>query len=385
MRAIFATLLLVLCLQGTLAFNNKGPKKARNAMMDSGRPMNGTGRPMNGSWITAAGLFQGDIKLTPEQERQLTERQGITNTNDLWPKNPATGKVVVPYTMVHTGNQKTTIERAMATYAAATCYEFVERTNENDYIQIISDGGCWSYVGKTGGPQQLSLDRDGCVYDYIVIHELMHAVGFYHEQSRYDRDNYITINWDNICCNAAGNFFAETSANTQLHNQPYDYKSVMHYGEYDFSVNGEKVIEANDGTSPLGNSVGLTQIDINKNLHLYSCEAGTTDPTTATTEPTGTTEVTDEPTTEDPSSCEDNFGRLCTRLANRGRCTNTRDRAFMVENCASSCGECDTTWCYDSYPMCKMLARRGYCNKAAYEEWMFYWCPDSCGVECDNY
>jgi len=339
-------------------------------MMDSPQPMNGSGRPMNGSWITAAGLFQGDIKLSPEQERQLTERQGITNTNNLWPKNPATGKVVIPYTMVHTGSQKTTIERAMATYAAATCFEFVERTDETDYIEIISAGGCWSYVGKIGGRQQLSLARNGCVYEYIVIHELMHAVGFFHEQSRYDRDNYVTINWDNICCGARGNFEAETSSNTQLHNQPYDYNSLMHYGEYDFSTqyNVLKVIVAKDGTSPLGNEEGLTQIDIAKNLHLYSCDAGTTDPT-------GTT-------TESPSSCEDKFGSLCTKLARR--CTNINHRAFMVENCASTCGECDTTWCYDSYPMCKMLARRGYCDKAAYEDWMGYMCPEACGVDCDN-
>ena len=52
-------------------------------------------------------------------------------------------------------------------------------------------------IGRQGGKQQISLGR-GCGYKGVAIHEMMHALGFYHEQSRLDRDNYITFNWNNI-------------------------------------------------------------------------------------------------------------------------------------------------------------------------------------------
>ena len=56
---------------------------------------------------------------------------------------------------------------------------------------------CYSMIGRQGGKQQISLGQ-GCGYKGVAIHEMMHALGFYHEQSRLDRDNYITINWNNI-------------------------------------------------------------------------------------------------------------------------------------------------------------------------------------------
>jgi len=92
------------------------------------------------------------------------------------------------------------IYEAIKEYERYTCIQLKPRTNEKDYIKIISNNtGCWSYVGKIGGEQEINLQIPGCVtMKGTVIHEIMHATGFWHEHSRYDRDDYIIINWNNI-------------------------------------------------------------------------------------------------------------------------------------------------------------------------------------------
>lgn len=69
------------------------------------------------------------------------------------------------------------------------------RFNFNLSIFTIS---CFSVVGTTGGKQLLSLQRFACTRQGIIQHELLHALGFHHEHTRNDRDQYIKINWENI-------------------------------------------------------------------------------------------------------------------------------------------------------------------------------------------
>lgn len=123
----------------------------------------------------------------------MDDRNALAGNNRKWPN------AAVPYVITAgVGNQeRNAIDQAMADYQRYTCIRFVPKTTQRDYVEFVSEDGCWSMVGRTGGRQQISIGR-GCGWKGIAAHEMMHALGFLHEQSRSDRDNYITIEWNNI-------------------------------------------------------------------------------------------------------------------------------------------------------------------------------------------
>ena len=63
-----------------------------------------------------------------------------------------------------------------------------------------------------------------------VIHELGHAIGFNHEQTRPDRDQYVTIHPQNMMQGVSYNFQKYNRRVIPDWGVPYDYASVMHYG-----------------------------------------------------------------------------------------------------------------------------------------------------------
>lgn len=77
------------------------------------------------------------------------------------------------------------------------CVMFLELMLITTAVNVDSDR-CYSYVGRQGKGQTVSLSRQGCLYHGTVQHELLHALGFNHEQTRSDRDNHIRVHWENI-------------------------------------------------------------------------------------------------------------------------------------------------------------------------------------------
>lgn len=137
------------------------------------------------------------------------------------------------------------IEKAINAYHQNTCIKFIpRRSTDRDYITIQSDNsGCWSSVGRTGGRQVVNLQSPGCTSKIgTIIHELMHTVGFLHEQNREERDSFVAIMYSNIRNGYENNFIKAARGTTSGFGVGYDYGSVMHYSENAFSVNGQPTI-----------------------------------------------------------------------------------------------------------------------------------------------
>ncbi len=135
-------------------------------------------------------------------------------------------------------NQQAMLE-AMAEISAVADIQFVEYTAEPNYIRILDFDGGYNYssaVGMSGGEQTIGIES--WHRKWVMVHELFHALGMWHEQSRIDRDNYVRINVENIEQGFASQFAIVPSAIT---NGPYDFDSVMHYDQFAFSTGSRTI------------------------------------------------------------------------------------------------------------------------------------------------
>ncbi|KAF4094408.1 hypothetical protein AMELA_G00014730 [Ameiurus melas] len=177
----------------------------------------------------------GDIAV--DDERDERNADPCTSSSCMWLKS-TDGKVYVPYVIANhfTSSELQIIQRGLDSFSSVTCIRFIPRSNQRDYLSIESRSGCYSYVGRRGYAQTVSLDRNGCIYHNTVQHELLHALGFNHEQCRSDRDNHIRVAWENIIDSYK---YAFDKIATLNQGTPYDYNSVMQYHRTAFSKNGQ--------------------------------------------------------------------------------------------------------------------------------------------------
>jgi hypothetical protein len=177
-------------------------------------------------------ILEGDIILGRLVDFEGQGAVTIDGANFRWPNG------IIPYTIAPNHPQKADILNAIKMINENTVLCVKPRTNEADFVNFVSGSGCASFVGKRGGQQDITI---GSCSVGSIAHEMIHAAGLYHEQSREDRDNFIKVNFANITAGKEHNFDKHISDATDV--GPYNYGSIMHYGATAFSKNGNKTIE----------------------------------------------------------------------------------------------------------------------------------------------
>ncbi|XP_029985525.1 low choriolytic enzyme-like [Sphaeramia orbicularis] len=190
----------------------------------------------------------------------------------LWPK-ASDGNVYVPYRISnqYSQNERNRIIQGLRSFAQSTCIRFTPLNRQRDFVDIQSRSGCFSFVGRRGNGQVVSLSRQGCVFQSIIQHELLHALGFNHEQTRSDRDQNVRILLQNVIPGQEHNFRRIRTRNLGT---PYDYNSVMHYGRFAFSRNRQPtIIPIPNPNVAIGRATQMSPTDILRVNRLYACNS----------------------------------------------------------------------------------------------------------------
>ncbi|WNZ61957.1 M12 family metallopeptidase [Myxococcus sp. MxC21-1] len=228
--------------------------------------------PTELKYATVDGLavFQGDIILgavseLPKSPAEVTAQGvAITGVGYRWPS------ALVPFTIDAGLTDQARVTTAIRHWQERTNVRFILRDASNaalfpDFVTFQPGTGCSAHVGRQGGQQFVTLAA-GCSTGN-TIHEIGHALGFWHEQSREDRNSFVTINLSNVEVGLEHNFGQHISDGDDVGD--YDYGSIMHYGTHAFSRNGLPTIQVLTPGVTIGQRSGLSDGDIAAAQLLY--------------------------------------------------------------------------------------------------------------------
>jgi len=381
-----------------------------------------------------------EVPQTDAEVPRRSKRAANKPNHNLWKRAPRSSFVKIPFYvdfMLHKGI-KELISDVVSILNAKTCIRLVRRTGEHDFVHFYDGGSrlCASHVGKAGGPQKIYLG-ERCMHKGTVAHELMHALGFDHEQSRPDRDQYIKIFWSNIRRGMHVNFAKKNKNHWYAYDSNYDVDSVMHYSSKQAGTRkGGPTIKTKDGKW-ISRKNGFSLNDLLQINRMYNCPkyyenavrlemdnnfCADVDKDCESKKHLCTSEdhiemmkdkcrgtckfchidhfTTEAPVTKkavETADCRDTL-KICKSWAKYNYCEDGRFKVVALTKCPFSCGVCGVTTttlktttttaltttttprtgCYDVKSNCDTLKRRGYCKLKKYTTYVTYYCKLTC-------
>ncbi|HZI53892.1 MAG TPA: M12 family metallopeptidase, partial [Chitinophagaceae bacterium] len=234
------------------------------------------GKPVTVLVLNGKAYLDGDILLGSVADldayQNSFQAQSVTNDDNLvlgarWVEG------IVPFEILpgFTDGEKQTIINALNYISANTHVCFRHRINgESNYVkfkrvtkeQLGYEGG-HSELGRCAFcPDGQEIQLTPGVTNRTVLHEVCHALGLLHEQSREDRDTYVEILFDNIefPLGLGGNFGKAIFTSTDV--GKYDFNSIMHYRYNAFGkvVNKEKLQTIRRRSDPADQSFGKSNV-----------------------------------------------------------------------------------------------------------------------------
>jgi hypothetical protein len=209
----------------------------------------------------SSNLLIDDVMFTSQSFGKPT---GTSLSIAPWPN----GEVYISLDSLYSTGLRDKFLNAFNEYERETLIDFIERTDQRDYISVTqTTNKSSSYLGMIGGRQTLHIAVHASYG--TILHELGHAIGLIHEHERSDRDEYINIFPENAL--PEKRYLIERKFDDSINLTQYDFHSIMHFWKTVVSFNGLNTIEPKEKYIHLIDSIGqrkrlsnLDKISVNK-------------------------------------------------------------------------------------------------------------------------
>lgn len=229
-------------------------------------------------------VWMGDIAFDKQTfdslckaEKNISARTYKSSINNHWPW----GEVNYTIEGGFSAAEITMINNAITHWQNNTGLIFIESATASNRIRIVhgSDGSGFyaDYIGMKGGVQLINLESGFTTG--TAIHEIGHTIGFYHEQCRTDRGNFINIFLDRLVGNDLDNLRHQYDTYVQRGENggqlgAFDFGSIMLYGSFANSNGINPVMTRVDGSTFIGQRIALSTGDIETANFIYGAPFG---------------------------------------------------------------------------------------------------------------